>query len=221
MSSPSTRTAPCARQQQAEQHRQGRRLAGAVAAQQRRGDAALDGEADAADRERRAVALDEVVDDDDGLGHRPYMANFRAMGQHGGPVAASMRGADMQRTPPQGSAGRSSVTAAAVIASAEPRAAFDRISLRRLVLIRWVAVARPGADAADRPFRLGLPPAAAARRWRWSAARCCSISSRALPPRRRPRLGEREAALYLGYDMLQLGGAAVTSPAGCRTRSRS
>ena len=62
------------RQQEAEEDRQGRGLAGAVAAEQRRGDAALDGKADTIDRNRAVVALDELVNQDDGFGHRPYMA---------------------------------------------------------------------------------------------------------------------------------------------------
>ena len=71
------------RQQQAEEDRQGRRLAGAVAAEQRRGRAALDGKADPADGQRLAVALDQILDDDDGLGHRLYMAHCWAIGQIG------------------------------------------------------------------------------------------------------------------------------------------
>jgi hypothetical protein len=63
------RTLPFARQQQAEQDRQGRRLAGAVAAEQGGGRAALDGKADAVDRDRCAITFDEIVDDDDRLGH--------------------------------------------------------------------------------------------------------------------------------------------------------
>ena len=76
-------------QQQAQQHRQRRRLAGAVAAEQRRGDTALDGKADAADRDRLAVTLDEVVDFYDGCGHRTYMAYCWAVGQLGGQDSAS------------------------------------------------------------------------------------------------------------------------------------
>jgi hypothetical protein len=63
-----------AREQQTQEDRQRRRLAGAVAAEQGRGRAALDGKADAADGERLAVALDQILDDDDRLGHRLYMA---------------------------------------------------------------------------------------------------------------------------------------------------
>ena len=70
------------RQQEAEEDRQRRRLAGAVAAEQRRGLAARDRERDAVDGERLAVALDEILDQDDGFRHRPYMAHCRANGQN-------------------------------------------------------------------------------------------------------------------------------------------
>ena len=71
-----------AREQQTQEDRQRRRLAGAVAAEQRRGRAALDGKADAADRERRAIAFYEIVDGDDGRTHRRYMPSFPIRGQH-------------------------------------------------------------------------------------------------------------------------------------------
>jgi hypothetical protein len=78
------------RQQQAQQDRQGRGLAGAIAAQQRRRDAALDRKADAVHGRRRAIALDQIFDKDDGLGHRPYMAEDFAGGQHSGRTAAML-----------------------------------------------------------------------------------------------------------------------------------
>ena len=69
------------RQEEPQKDRQGCRLAGAVAAEQRRGDTALDAKADAVDGDGRAVALDQILNQDDGLGHRPYMAHGSANGQ--------------------------------------------------------------------------------------------------------------------------------------------
>src|SRR5262249_12735785 len=71
-------------QQQAEQHRQGRRLAGAIAAEQRRGGAALDGKADPGNGDRVAVTLGQIVDFYDGREHRAYMAYCWAVSQLGG-----------------------------------------------------------------------------------------------------------------------------------------
>ena len=86
----------------------------------------------------------------------------------------------------------------------EPRAAFDRISLRRLVLIRWVAIAGQGVTllvvhfALD--FHVPLLPA--------FAVVICSVALNlwiTFYRRSATRLGEREAAIFLGYDLLQLG----------------
>jgi two-component system, sensor histidine kinase RegB len=86
----------------------------------------------------------------------------------------------------------------------EPRVAFDRISLRRLVLIRWVAIAGQAVTllvvhyAFD--FHLPLLPAL--------AVVGCSVLLNLfiiLYRRTATRLGEREAAFFLGYDLLQLG----------------
>ena len=107
----------------------------------------------------RAVALDEIVDEDDGFGHRPYMAHQ---------IAAQLRQCSRHRPRSQserrarrlsGDAGRKDRREhrRADRRSREPRAAFDRISLRRLVLIRWVAIAGQAADAADRALRPRLP----------------------------------------------------------------
>jgi two-component system sensor histidine kinase RegB len=86
----------------------------------------------------------------------------------------------------------------------EPRVAFDRISLRRLVLIRWVAIAGQAVAllvvhfAFD--FRLPLLPA-------FAVVGCSVVLNLFITLCRRAatRLGEREAALFLGYDLLQLG----------------
>jgi two-component system, sensor histidine kinase RegB len=92
----------------------------------------------------------------------------------------------------------------AAMAVPEPRVAFDRISLRRLVLIRWVAIAGQAVTllivhyAFD--FRLPL--------LRCFAVVGCSVLLNlfiTLYRRVATRLGEREAALFLGYDLLQLG----------------
>src|SRR5262249_3996110 len=58
-----------ARQQEAEQHGDRRGLAGAVAPQQRGGDAALDDEIDVVDGERLLEALREAGDTNYGLAH--------------------------------------------------------------------------------------------------------------------------------------------------------
>src|SRR5580704_7715607 len=99
--------------------------------------------------------------------------------------------------------GRAKMTAATVIAPAEPRAAFDRISLRRLLLIRWVAVAGQALTLLLVHFAFGyklmLAPAL--------AVVGCSVLLNlffGIARRAASRLGEREAAFYLGYDTLQL-----------------
>ena len=86
----------------------------------------------------------------------------------------------------------------------EPRAAFDRISLRRLVLIRWVAISGQALTLLTVHFafgfRLPLLPA--------FAFVACSVALNlfiSLYRRSATRLGEREAAVFLGYDLLQLG----------------
>jgi two-component system, sensor histidine kinase RegB len=89
-------------------------------------------------------------------------------------------------------------------AAPEPRAAFDRISLRRLVLIRWVAIAGQAATLVTVHyafgFRLPLLPA-------FAVVGCSIVLNLAITFYRRAatRLGEREAAFFLGYDLLQLG----------------
>ena len=92
--------------------------------------------------------------------------------------------------------------------AAEPR---DRPSTgsacARLVLIRWVAIAGQAVTLLivhfGLGFRLPLLPALAV-----VAPRCCSISCSIALRRAATRLGEREAALYLGYDI-----AAARRPA--------
>ena len=86
----------------------------------------------------------------------------------------------------------------------EPPAAFDRISLRRLVLIRWVAIAGQAVTLLTvhyaLAFRLPLLPA--------FGVVGCSVGLNlfiSLARRSATRLGEREAAAFLGYDLLQLG----------------
>jgi two-component system sensor histidine kinase RegB len=86
----------------------------------------------------------------------------------------------------------------------EKRVGFDRISLRRLVLIRWVAIAGQAVAllvvhyAFD--FHLPLLPA-------FAVVGCSVVLNLFITLYRRAatRLGEREAALFLGYDLLQLG----------------
>jgi two-component system sensor histidine kinase RegB len=87
----------------------------------------------------------------------------------------------------------------------EPQAGFDRISLRRLVLIRWVAVTGQAVTLITvhygLGFRLPLVPA-------FAVVGCSILLNLIFTVSRRAatRLGEREAALFLGYDTLQLAG---------------
>jgi len=86
---------------------------------------------------------------------------------------------------------------------AEPRAAFDRISLRRLVLIRSVAVSGQAVTLLTVHFLLGfrLPLLPAL------AVVGCSVLlnlGSMLYHRAGTRLGENAATLYLSYDTLQL-----------------
>lgn len=86
----------------------------------------------------------------------------------------------------------------------EPRRAFDRISVRRLVLIRWVAIAGQAVTLLvvyyGYGFSLPLLPALA-------VVGCSVLLNVAVTVYRRakPRLTERQAALFLAYDLLQLG----------------
>src|ERR1700690_2242179 len=103
--------------------------------------------------------------------------------------------ADLQR--------RNRVTIATMATPAEPRTAFDRISLRRLVLIRSVAVTGQGVTLLTVHFLLGfrLPLLPAL------VVVGCSVLlnlGSVLYPRAGTRLGERAAAFYLAYDTLQL-----------------
>jgi len=104
----------------------------------------------------------------------------------------------------QNARGDHTVSIATLTALPEQRATFDRISLRRLVLIRWVAIAGQAVTllvvhyAFD--FRVPLLPA--------FFVVGCSVALNlfvTLFRRVATRLGEREAAFFLGYDLLQLG----------------
>jgi two-component system, sensor histidine kinase RegB len=96
------------------------------------------------------------------------------------------------------------VNAASVNVPTETRAAFDRISLRRLVLIRWVAIAGQAVTVLvvhyGFGFALPLLPVLAV------IAGSVLVNLLIIFYRRSAtRLGEREAAVFLGYDLLQLG----------------
>jgi two-component system sensor histidine kinase RegB len=86
----------------------------------------------------------------------------------------------------------------------ERRVAFDRISLRRLVLIRWVAIAGQAATLLVvhyvLDFSLPLLPA-------FAVVFCSVLLNLLITLYRRAatRLGEREAAFFLAYDLVQLG----------------
>jgi len=99
--------------------------------------------------------------------------------------------------------GHAYVTVATMATPAEARTAFDRISLRRLVLIRSVAVTGQALTLLIvhffLGFRLPLFPAL--------IVVGCSVVlnlGSVLYHRAGTRLGERAAALYLAYDTLQL-----------------
>lgn len=86
----------------------------------------------------------------------------------------------------------------------EPRRAFDRISVRRLVLIRWVAIAGQAVTLLvvyyGYGFSLPLLPAFAVV----FASVLLNVGI-TVYRRAKPRLTERQAALFLAYDLLQLG----------------
>lgn len=93
--------------------------------------------------------------------------------------------------------------AATVMSPPEPRGDFDRISLRRFVLIRWVAVAGQAMTLLVIHFGFGftLPLLPAL------GVVCASVLLNlifAAYRRGATRLEEREAACYLGYDLFQL-----------------
>jgi two-component system sensor histidine kinase RegB len=105
---------------------------------------------------------------------------------------------------PEKCQGVSSVNAAHPAAQPETQGAFDRISLRRLVLIRWVAVFGQFATLMIVHFGIGF------RLLLWPAlgvVGCSVVLNLFMVFYRRAatRLGEGEAAIFLGYDLAQLG----------------
>jgi two-component system sensor histidine kinase RegB len=97
------------------------------------------------------------------------------------------------------------MSAAETGATIGPHAGFDRISLRRLVLIRWFAVTGQALALVTvhygLAFRLPLVPAFGVVGSSVLFNLGFLVSRRATT-----RLGEREATLFLGYDTLQLAG---------------
>jgi two-component system, sensor histidine kinase RegB len=96
------------------------------------------------------------------------------------------------------------MTELATIARPQPAARTDvSVSLRMLVLIRWVAVIGQAAALFAVHFGFGftLPLSAALI----VVAASAGLNVGAALSRRMARLGDREAALYLAYDTLQLG----------------
>jgi two-component system, sensor histidine kinase RegB len=96
------------------------------------------------------------------------------------------------------------VSIATLTALPEPRETFDRISLRRLVLIRWVAIAGQAVTllVVHYAFDFRVPLLAAFAVVGASVALNLFIT---FYHRVATRLGERQAAFFLGYDLLQLG----------------
>jgi two-component system, sensor histidine kinase RegB len=94
--------------------------------------------------------------------------------------------------------------AAGGVSGPERRAAFDRISLRRLVLIRWVAIAGQAVALLvvhyGLAFRVPLVPA-------FAVVGCSVVLNLFIALYRRvaTRLGEEASALFLGFDLAQLG----------------
>src|ERR1700686_3464677 len=96
------------------------------------------------------------------------------------------------------------VSIANLAALPDKRVPFERISLRRLVLIRWVAIVGQAVTllVVHYAFDFRLPLLSC------FAVVLCSVALNLFITlfRRVPtRLGEREAAFFLGYDLLQLG----------------
>jgi two-component system, sensor histidine kinase RegB len=93
---------------------------------------------------------------------------------------------------------------AAPIGDAERRPAFDRIGLRRLVLIRWVAIVGQAVALLvvhyGFAFHLPLMPT-------FAVVGCSVVLNLVMTLFRRAatRLGEQEAALFLAYDLVQVG----------------
>ncbi len=87
---------------------------------------------------------------------------------------------------------------------AEQRHGFDRISVRRLVLIRWVAIAGQAVTLliVHQGFGFAVPLAPA-----FAVVFCSVLLNLAITLywRAQARHSERQAALFLGYDLLQLG----------------
>src|ERR1700686_3432098 len=95
------------------------------------------------------------------------------------------------------------VSIANLAALPDKRVPFDRISLRRLVLIRWVAIAGQAVTLLVVHYAFGfrLPPFSAL-----AVVVCSAVLNLIIADRRTAtRLGEREAAFFLGFDLLQLG----------------
>jgi two-component system sensor histidine kinase RegB len=96
------------------------------------------------------------------------------------------------------------VTDISLIAASEPATGFGRISLRTLVPIRWVAIAGQASTILIVHYGLGfslpLVPALAV-----VASSVLLNVVLILLRQAAARLGERDAALCLGYDILQLG----------------
>ena len=93
--------------------------------------------------------------------------------------------------------------AATAMSPPEPRGDFDRISLRRFVLIRWVAVAGQAVALLVIHFGFGFSlPLLSALAVVGASVLLNLIFG--VYRRTATRLEEREAAWYLGYDLCQL-----------------
>jgi two-component system sensor histidine kinase RegB len=103
-----------------------------------------------------------------------------------------------------GQRGSEGVSIALQSTPAEPRSGFDSISVRRLVLIRWVAIAGQAVTllVVYQGFGFEVPLAAA-----FAVVFCSVLLNLAITLywRAKARHSEFQAAVFLGYDLLQLG----------------
>jgi two-component system sensor histidine kinase RegB len=160
-----------------------------------------------------------MINQDDWLVHRLYMAHCCANGQDGParrsvggcPIRGGHRGqiAGGRRRKPETQSPLARlweinlVSIANPVAPPEKRVSFDRISLRRLVLIRWIAIAGQAVTllVVHYGFDFRLPVFSAL-----IVVGCSAVLNLIIADHRAAtRLGEREAGFFLGFDLFQLG----------------
>src|SRR6185437_11274850 len=180
-----------------------------VAAKESSGGAARNGEVDAVDGERVAKALSERAHFDHGMRHAAhYGAVARKQPDAALPRLRAPRHVAYTRphaAPQTARAARGGMSASTQDASLRQGTRTDvSVSLRMLVLIRWVAVIGQAVTVlvVHYGLRFVLPLESALAVVATSALLNLAAS---WPRRGSPRLGDREASFYLAYDILQLG----------------